>query len=89
MKTLWNETRQMERYILGKLPSQETEEMEAKLRASSLVRMKLFYQKKVYDLLGIYHRKILKEEVAKVHNRLFTDPCKKDFQQSISQLFQS
>lgn len=89
MKTSWNETRQMERYLLKKMSLEESLLYQARLLTNPLLRMQAFYQKKVYTLLHFYHRKKLKEEVNQVHDKLFADVSKTDFQQSILYLFNS
>ena len=87
MRTSLNEIRQIEKYLLRQLSTEEALVFEARLLTNPVLKANAYLQQKVYQLLRIYHRKKLKEEVEAVHQRLFSDPEKADFQQNIIHLF--
>ncbi|HWZ21571.1 MAG TPA: hypothetical protein VNW06_02895 [Cytophagaceae bacterium] len=89
MKTSWNETAEAEKYIVKEMTLEELEKFEAKINSTPLLRINLFYQKKIYALVHLFHRKKLKEEAEAVHERLFSDPAKIVFRQTIYQLFKN
>jgi hypothetical protein len=87
MRTSLNNIKELEAYHEGKLIPQEALLAEARLLSNPLMRMNFFFQKKAYAIVQLYHRKKLKEEAQAVHEHLFTDPAKGEFQQKIYQLF--
>lgn len=87
MRTSLNDIRQAEGYLQRALSPEESLVFEARLLTDPMLRIDLYVQRKVYALLRFYHRKKVKEEVEKVHQRLFHDPAKADFQQQIFSLF--
>jgi hypothetical protein len=89
MKTSWSETAEAERYIFNEMNKEELRAYKTKLTDSPLLRLQLFYQEKVCALVLLFHRKKLKEETELVHQRLFNDPTKVDFQKNIYQLFKN
>jgi hypothetical protein len=60
---------------------------QARLLTDPQLRLNLFIQKKILLLVKLFHRKKLKHEAEAVFRGIFSDPEKKDFQQSILQLF--
>jgi len=84
MKTLWNKSYWIENYLFGKI---------TKTNHSSLIKYvprlsdEINWQKKVYYLLKIYHRKKEKERLKWISHQIFTDPIKSDFQTKIYRIF--
>ncbi len=89
MKTSWSETAEAEKYIFNKMNAEELRSYKARLASSPLLRVQLFYQEKVGALVLLFHRKKLKEEKEAVHQRLFNEPTKADFQKNMYQLFKN
>jgi hypothetical protein len=87
MKTSSNNTRTIERYLLGKMDPPSRFLFEARLLVDPGLRMDLQAQKEAYALIKMYHRKKLKEEVESIHQQLFRDLDKAVFKQQIVQLF--
>lgn len=87
MKTSWNDTADIEAYLLNRKNPEDKLLFEAKLLLQGGLREKLAWQQQVYDLVNCYSRKKLKEEIEAVHNQLFTDKKHRDFRQKILALF--
>jgi hypothetical protein len=60
---------------------------ETRLRLNPVLQKQLYFQKMVHTLVKMYHRKKLKEELETVGQQLFNNPSKKEYQQSIFNLF--
>lgn len=82
-----NDIRQAEGYLQRTLSPEEALVFEARLLTNPLLRLDLYVQRKVYTLLRFYHRQKVKEEMEDMHQRLFRDPAKADFQRQIISLF--
>lgn len=87
MRTSLTDIKQAEAWLQGTLTPQDSLLFEARILTNPLLRANVALQKKVLALLRFYHRKKLKEELEAVHQRLFSDPAKADFQQQIHHLF--
>ncbi|HEX5168462.1 MAG TPA: hypothetical protein VFW11_04770 [Cyclobacteriaceae bacterium] len=87
MRTSLNEIEQVEKYLFKKMNIDESLLFEARMLIHPMLRLNVSAQKKVYSLIKLYHRKKIKEEIEVIHQKLFTDPSKKEFQRSIHQLF--
>lgn len=87
MRTSQNNTQRIERYLLGSLSVSDKLVFEAQLMLQPKLRMELYFQKKAYAFVQLYHRKKLKEELEALHQELFDDPDKIVFQQAIYCLF--
>lgn len=87
MRTSRNNTQRIERYLLGSLSVSDKLVFEAQLLLQPKLRMELYFQKKACQLVQLYHRKKLKEELEALHQELFDDPDKFVFQQKIHGLF--
>ena len=77
----------IEKYIYRMLSPVDKLIFEAKLIISPELRRDLYYQKKTYKLIKMYHRQKLKEEMEILHQSIFNDPEKLNFRQSIYQIF--
>jgi hypothetical protein len=87
MRTSLTEIQQTEKFLLGEMPPEDALVFEARMLSNPLLKMNVFFQRKVYAVLRAYHRKKLKEETEAVHQRLFSDPAKKDFREMIFRHF--
>ena len=87
MKTSISETIKIEKYLLGQLNAGERVLFEARLRRYDSLRISLFFQKALRRLLLLYHRRKLKREIACVHDRLFQDPARIHFRESVLKNF--
>lgn len=56
---------------------------EARLLTDAHLATNVSLQQRLYNLLRFYHRRKLKAEAEAVHQRLFSDPSKKEFHQRL------
>ncbi len=87
MRTSLTEIKESEKFLKNQLSTQESLLFEARMLTNASLKSNLQFLKKVYDLLKFYNRKKLKGDIDAVHVKLFNDPEKADFQQSIFTLF--
>lgn len=83
-----NNTRLIEKYLYGMLSPIDKLIFEARLAVNLNLRRELYYQKRTYKLIKIYHRERLKEEMEALHQKIFSDLDKINFQQNIYQIFE-
>lgn len=86
MKTSVNETQHIETYLLGG-PEDEALVVEARLLIDENLREKTAWQQKTYELVTLYGRKKLKQEIAEVHQALFTSEKHSTFRKKILSFF--
>ena len=87
MKTLWNETEQVEQYINGFTNAGDALVFEAKLILNPGLMDKVLWQQKTYEVIQNYSRRQLKKEIEAVHQQLFTQPAHLSFSKKIRLLF--
>lgn len=87
MMTSLNNTRLIERYLNGKLSPADRFLFEARLIIDPVLKSDLFFQKKTLQLIKMYHREKLKEDLESLHQKIFNNPDKMEFRRSIRQLF--
>jgi hypothetical protein len=87
MRTSLTEIQQTEKYLLGEMHPEDALVFEARILSNPLLKMNVFFQKKVHAVLRAYHRKKLKEEAESIHQQLFSDPGKNDFREMIFHCF--
>ena len=86
MKTL-HETKQIERYLFGKLSPASRLVFEARMLIDSVLRQHVESQRRLYAIVKQHGRRVVKSEVMRIHYQLFNDPAKQDFQSRIFELF--
>jgi len=89
MKTLWNETRQIERHLTGKTDAGNALLFEAQLILDPDLGDKVMWQRKTYAIIQDYSRMQLKNEIDAVHQKLFTTDEHISFRQKIRRLFKN
>lgn len=87
MKTSSNNTIMIEKYLDRSMSQVNKLFFETRLRLNPVLQKQLYFQKMVHMLVKMYHRKKLKEELETVSQQLFNNPSKKEYQQSIFNLF--
>jgi hypothetical protein len=87
MKTSWNETRQIEKLILGLHNTGDALLFEAKLILDNDLSNQIHWQQKTYEAIQTYSRRQLKKEIEAVHHKLFTQSSYTGFSQKIRRLF--
>ena len=88
MKTFQNDIRETEEFISGKLDRESSLLFEVRLLIDPILKLNVEVHKKLHALVRAYGRKKIKEEAESIHQKLFQDPDRIVFQQSIYQLFQ-
>lgn len=89
MRISLNNTQLIERYLDNMLNPDDRLLFEARLILSPALRMDLYFQKKVYFLVKMYHRKKVKEKMEILHQQIFSDPSDAVYRQNIYQLFKT
>ncbi len=87
MKTSQNNTRLIEKYLNGRLSPADRFLFESRLVIDPVLKRDLYFQKKTLQLIKMYHRERLKEELETLHQQIFNNPDKMNFRLSINQLF--
>ena len=87
MRTSLNDIQQIEKYIHQELSIEDALIFEAKAIVNPSLGRNIFWQKKIHELLRHYHRRKLRNEMEKVHHRVFHNPAHASFRESILQLF--
>lgn len=83
MKISLNKIREMENFLDGRMSAGASLLFQVRLVCDPGLRLDVALQQKVRDLIRMYHRKKIREEVGSVHERIFNDPVKAGFSQSI------
>lgn len=86
MKTL-HEVQTIENYLAGKLPTPLRLLFEARMLVDSGLARRVKYQRRLHAIVTLSGRQKIKAEIDRIHQQLFTDPARRDFQQKVFQLF--
>lgn len=89
MKTSWNDTWRIERYLNNELSEEEKILFEAQLLIDRHFKLNVRLLRRIHFLIKLYGRKKMKGEIGRIHNKLFESPEHVIFQQRIQQLFKS
>jgi hypothetical protein len=87
MKTSLTNTRHIEQYLEGTMTPTNRLLFEARMILNPALRADVFYQKKALVLLKMYHRQLMKEEMERLHQMIFSKPENRDFKTRILQIF--
>lgn len=87
MKTSIAEIVRTENYLMGRLSPEEALVFEAKMLLDKELKANTLFHKIVHRLVLLYHRKKLRARVEEVHGRLFSDPARERFQESVLRHF--
>ena len=87
MRTSLNEIKDMEDHLLGKSGPEEKTLFQARLILTEGLKENLAAQEECYLLIRDYGRKQLKQELAKVHQKLFCTSQYSSFRERILQMF--
>lgn len=82
-----NDTQLIEAYLLNRLAADERLLVEARLLLDSEFSNTLKWQRSTYDVVKVYGRTALKQEIRAVEKRLFSESCFKNFRISIANIF--
>jgi hypothetical protein len=87
MRTSLIETEQIEAHLLQLTNPGDTLVFEAKLLLDNELGDKLHWQKATYNIVKLYGRNQLKQEIEAVHQSLFSETRHKSFSEKIRQIF--
>lgn len=87
MMTFSNNSRLIESYLSGTLSKAGRIFFETQLLVNSNLRHDLLFQRKTMQLVKMYHRKKLKEELEDLHQEIFRDSGHRAFRNSVLNLF--
>ena len=87
MRTSLTETAQIEAHLLQLSSPGDALVFEAKLLLDGDLHDKMHWQKATYNMVKLYGRKQLKQEIESVHQTLFSTAKHKSFSEKIKQLF--
>jgi len=87
MRTSLIETQQIEAHLLQHSDTGEALVFEAKMLLDPELNEKAMWQQKTYQIVKLYGRDQLRQEIETVHQKLFTHDQHKNFRQKIMSLF--
>lgn len=87
MRTSLNEIAQIESWITAKLQPSEKLLFEARLLVSPALRDHVKLQQAIHQVVRLFARKQLKQELRAVQKSMFNQPGNTAFQQEVNQIF--
>lgn len=87
MRVSLNEIRTIEQYLTGRMLVEDRLVLEANALVNPTLANRISLQRKIHDMLRLYHRQKLKRKAEEIHTALFSNPSKNSFRKSILQLF--
>lgn len=87
MTTSLNETAQIDAHLLQLSDTGDALVFEARMLLEPALREKVQWQLKTYELISLYGRGQLKQEIEAVHQKLFSEPQHQSFRRKILRLF--
>ncbi len=79
---------QIERFLTGKYPPKEQQQLQTRLHQDPAWAEQVADQQQAYQIICLYGRQKLKAEIQQVDNQLFSNPKHAAFQQRMRDLFQ-
>lgn len=89
MKTSISEIIRIEKFLAGQLDDDERVLFEGRFIVDKELQRSVFLQRLVRRLVRLYYRKKIKDEVVRIHARLFDDPARAGFRETVLQHFNS
>lgn len=87
MRTSLNEIKKIEDHLFQKSAKEDSLLMEARLILDPALRDKFVWQEKTYEVIKMYGRKKMKEDLDAIHRKLFLDPEHESFKNKILKIF--
>ena len=87
MRTSLIEAEQIEAYLLRRSEPGDALVFDAKILLDAELKDKVLWQQKAYQMVTLYGRDQLKQEIESVHQKLFKDEQHQSFRQKIMRLF--
>ena len=87
MRTSLIEAEQIEAHIMRRSDAGDALVFEARMLLDPELKEKVLWQRKTYQLVTLYGRDQLKQEIESIHQKLFYDGQHRSFRQKIMRLF--
>lgn len=87
MRTSLNEIAEIEKYLFQNLPPGKNILFQAKTILDRELNRKVLLQKKIYDLVKLFHRDELKKQAEEVFSELIGDPERTSFKNEVFEIF--
>ena len=87
MRTSLIEAEQIEAYLLRRSDPGDALVFDAKILLDAELKDKVLWQQKAYQMVKLYGRDQLKQEIESVHQKLFNEEQHRSFRQKIMRLF--
>lgn len=87
MRTSLNEIKNIEDYLFLTAEPEERVLFEARMLLQPELKQNVSVQQMIYEMIRLYSRKQLKQEIENVHRQLFEKPVHKDFANRIRRYF--
>jgi hypothetical protein len=87
MRASLNEISETEKFLSNQLDIEDALVFEARLLSSPVLRINTAIQKKIHLVVKAFYRKQLKQGLQVIHEDLFSNPEKTEFQNKVSHYF--
>ncbi|MEJ0054352.1 MAG: hypothetical protein WDN75_01075 [Bacteroidota bacterium] len=87
MRTSLNEIREAERFLTGNMQPEDSLLFQAKLITGPSLRFNVFLQSKIMEIVLLFDRRKMKNEIERLRDKLFNNPDKSDFTLRINRIF--
>ncbi len=87
MKTSLFETEQIEKYLLKKMPQEESLVFEARLLLDPNLKNNISAQLSAYSIIDKFGRKSLRAEIVGVQNQFLNDPLNLTVREKLKRIF--
>lgn len=87
MRTSLNEIAEIEKYLIKNLTPEKTILFQVKAILDKKLNRKISLQKRVYDLVKLFHRNELKKQAEEVFTGLVEDPEQASFKNEVIKIF--
>lgn len=88
MKISLHDVRTVEKYLRNRLSESGAIRFARAFRSDPALRRTVSLQRRTYRLIRAFHRRKLKDQLMNIHARLFSDPEKLGFQESVYRMFE-
>ena len=83
MRTSLNEIRLIEQYLDNRLTVPDRLLFEARVLTSPTLRLNVWLQRKLLQLVGLYHREKIRNKAGDHHEQFFADPQHAEYRRQI------
>jgi hypothetical protein len=83
------EIKLIDEYLNAQLSVAQEIEFEDRIAKDNAFKINVFLQRKVMQLISLYHRDVVRKESKEIHDRLMNDPANIPYQEKINNLFKN